>query len=76
MTLETLEQILYNLTYENGLTFGMCGNASSEQKQMLVDAINAHESRNQPKEIFISKHSKPLDCYGVPLDGRGKGEIR
>jgi hypothetical protein len=76
MTLETLERILYDLTYENGLTFGMCGTATAGQRAMLVDAINAHESHNRPREIFISKTSKPLDCYGPPLDGRGKGELR
>lgn len=46
MTLETINRILYDLTYENGLTFGMCGNARDEQKQLLVERINKAE-RNE-----------------------------
>ena len=40
LTISELEQIFYNLTYENGVTFGMCGNASAEMKLSLLRAIN------------------------------------
>jgi len=40
MTIQDLDQILYALTYENGLTFGLCGNADESSKQGLVRLIN------------------------------------
>lgn len=50
ITADQLEQIFYKITYENGVTFGVCGNAGPKYWQRLCDTLNAHFSTEAPSE--------------------------
>lgn len=70
MTIANLKQILYSLTYENGLTFGTCGNANDSQLQMLVDAINASEKFTVKT---LSSPTSAVKTNAISGDQTGRG---
>lgn len=41
-TVDYLDKILYVLTHENGKTFGISGNASNQDKELLCKMLNDH----------------------------------
>lgn len=51
ITPEQLDQALYDVTYENGVTFGICGNADYTYKKQLADRLNKHFGEDSHSEL-------------------------